>query len=40
MPLRLDEEDALADDYELQAWGLELVTEGSQGCGIKVSKRW
>ena len=31
-----DTEDKLADDYELQAWGLELVADGNPGCGIKV----
>ena len=31
-----DTEDKLADDYELQAWGLELVADGNPRCGIKV----
>lgn len=32
---RYDEEETLTDDYELQAWGLELVADGNPGCGIK-----
>jgi len=32
---RYDTEDKLADDYELQAWGLELLADGNPGCGIK-----
>lgn len=32
-----DKEDKLTDDYELQAWGLELVADGNPGCGIKVN---
>ncbi|KAL9962848.1 hypothetical protein ACROYT_G031994 [Oculina patagonica] len=32
---RYDEEEKLADDYELQAWCLELVADGNPGCGIK-----
>jgi len=35
--VRPDDEEKLADDYELQAWGLELVADGNPGCGIKVS---
>jgi len=35
--VRPDEEEKLTDDYELQAWGLELVADGNPGCGIKVS---
>jgi len=33
---RPDEEEKLNEDYELQAWGLELVADGNPGCGIKV----
>ena len=34
-----DSEDKLEEDYELQAWALELVADGNPGCGIKVSKK-
>ena len=36
---RTDSEDKLEEDYELQAWALELVADGNPGCGIKVSKK-
>ena len=36
MSMLSDTEDKLADDYELQAWGLELIADGNPGCGIKV----
>ncbi|XP_044181127.1 polyunsaturated fatty acid lipoxygenase ALOX15B-like isoform X3 [Acropora millepora] len=32
---RYDTEDSLVEDYELQAWRLELVADGNPGCGIK-----
>ena len=32
-----DDEEKLSEDYELQAWGLELVADGNPGCGIKVT---
>ena len=36
---RTDSEDKLEEDYELQAWALELVADGNPGCGIKVGKK-
>ena len=36
---RPDEEEKLTEDYELQAWGLELVADGNPGCGIKVTRK-
>ena len=36
---RTDSEDKLEEDYELQAWALELVADGNPGCGIKVGTK-
>ena len=36
---RTDSEGKLEEDYELQAWALELVADGNPGCGIKVGKK-